>query len=64
MHRKTNRLNVDIFFECASWKGSIMNKEPNKCERIDLFSLDSLPVNMVDYNATALKAVMEGNFYS
>ncbi|CUI16950.1 hypothetical protein PNK_1333 [Candidatus Protochlamydia naegleriophila] len=41
-----------------------MNKEPNKCERIDLFSLDSLPVNMVDYNATALKAVMEGNFYS
>lgn len=64
MHRKTNRLNVDIFFECTSWEGSIVNKEPNKCERIDFFSLDSLPIHIVDYNVTALNAVMEGNFYS
>jgi 8-oxo-dGTP diphosphatase len=64
MHRKTNRLNVDIFFECASWEGSIINREPNKCERIAFFPLDVLPLNVVDYNVTALKAIREGNFYS
>ena len=64
MHRKTNRLNVDIFFECASWKGSIINCEPDKCERIAFFSLNALPLNIVDYNVTALKAILEGNFYS
>jgi len=64
MHRKTNRLNVDIFFECASWEGSIINREPDKCERIAFFPLDALPLNVVDYNVTALKAIWEGNFYS
>lgn len=64
MHRKTNRLNVDIFFECASWEGSIINREPDKCERIAFFPLDALPLNIVDYNVTALKAILEGNFYS
>lgn len=64
MHRKTNRLNVDIFFECASWEGSIINCEPDKCERIAFFPMDALPLNVVDYNVTALKAILEGNFYS
>lgn len=62
MHRKTNWLNVDIFFECTSWEGSIVNKEPNKHERIDFFSLDSLPINIVDYNVKDLKATVEGVF--
>lgn len=64
MHRKTNRLNVDVFFECASWEGSIINREPDKCERIAFFPLDALPLNVVDYNAMALKAILEGNLYS
>ena len=64
MHRKTNRLNVDVFFECSSWKGEILNREPNKCENLEFFLLTDLPSNMVDYNITALKASMKGDFYS
>lgn len=64
MHRKTNRLNVDIFFECTSWTGSIFNCEPDKCERIAFFSLHALPLNIVDYNVVALKAILEENYYS
>lgn len=64
MHRKTNRLNVDIFFDCHSWLGEIDNKEPHKCARLEFFSLDDLPSNMVDYNAAALKSILRGECYS
>lgn len=64
MHRRTNRLNIDVFFDCHSWQGEIRNCEPEKCEKLELFSFDSLPSNMVESNAVALKHVLEGNFYS
>ncbi len=64
MHRQTNRLNVDIFFDCSSWEGIIKNCEPEKCERLDFFSLENLPPNMVDYNVIALKAALNKEFYS
>lgn len=64
MHRQTNRLNVDIFFECTSWEGTIKNCEPEKCERLEFFSLENLPNNIVDYNIIAIKAILDGKFYS
>lgn len=64
MHRQTNRLNVDIFFACPLWEGVIKNCEPEKCEKLEFFSLENLPTNIVDYNATALKAVLNEEFYS
>lgn len=64
MHRQTNRLNVDIFFDCPSWEGLIKNCEPEKCERLEFFSLENLPTNIVDYNASALKSILDGEFYS
>lgn len=64
MHRQTNRFNVDIFFDCSSWQGAIQNCEPEKCEKLDFFSLDALPSNIVDYNATVLRAILNGEFYS
>lgn len=64
MHRKTNRLNVDVFFECLSWRGEIQNLEPEKCERLEFFPLSSLPANIVDNNETVLRRILEGTFYS
>ncbi len=64
MHRQTNRLKVDIFFDCPSWEGTIKNCEPEKCERLEFFSLENLPANIVDYNAIALKAILNREFYS
>lgn len=64
MHRQTNRLNVDVFFDCCSWKGIIKNTEPEKCERLEFFPIEALPNNIVDYNATALKAISKKEFYS
>jgi ADP-ribose pyrophosphatase YjhB (NUDIX family) len=64
MHRKTNRLNVDVFFDCSSWQGKIQNLEPEKCDRLEFFPISSLPSNIVDYNEAALRHILEGKFYS
>ena len=48
MHRYSNRLNVDVFFNCSSWNGTILNCEPAKCERLEFFSLKTLPPNIID----------------
>lgn len=61
MHRKTNRLNVDIFFNCPVWQGSLLNLEPDKCEKIEFFTLNSLPANMIQYHKIAFEY---DHFYS
>lgn len=64
MHRKSDRLNVDIFFNCCIWNGTITNSEPDKCEKLDFFSLDALPSPLIDYIASALKDISQGIVYS
>lgn len=64
MHRKTNRLNIDIFFECNGWEGEITNMEPEKCASVDFFSIDDLPSNTIDYVKQALQAILAHEFYS
>lgn len=64
MHRKTDRLNMDIFFECSDWEGDVRNAEPEKCSSLDYFSLSKLPSNTIDYIRDALKAIAKGIFYS
>lgn len=64
LHRKTNRLNIDIFFECNSWTGAITNQEPDKCLSLEFFSMKDLPSNMIDYISCALKHAFGRNLYS
>lgn len=64
MHRKTNRLNIDIFFECNYWQGNIVNKEPEKCASLDFCPIDNLPSNTIDYIKDALQAISANKFYS
>lgn len=57
-------MNVDVFFDCLSWRGTIRNCEPEKCEKLEFFSLHALPENMIEYNARALAAILRGECYS
>lgn len=63
MHRTSNRINIDIFFECLKWKGEIENREPHKCESLSFFPLSSLPSQLLDYNRFVLNSV-DKQFYS
>jgi 8-oxo-dGTP pyrophosphatase MutT (NUDIX family) len=49
MHRKSERENIDIFFESDKWEGKIINKEPHKIEKLEFFSVSSMPSNLIDY---------------
>lgn len=49
LHRKTNRFNVDMFFECTSWRGDLVNMEPKKCGALDFFPINQLPENLIPY---------------
>lgn len=64
MHRQTNRLNIDIFFECHEWLGDIINRETDKCRALAFFSVRRLPVNLIDYIGNALQAIANDHFYS
>ena len=63
-HRKTNRLNVDMFFECSTWSDAICNKEPEKCAALEFISLNQLPENTIEHIAQVLRMVSCGEFYS
>ncbi len=64
MHSRTNRFNMDIFFECLQWEGEIKNLEPDKCEKLEFFPINSLPTNTAGFNGEALNAILTGKFYS
>lgn len=64
MHRKTDRLNIDVFFECFAWQGTVNNLEPEKCERLEFFPLHAPPANIIEYIKTALQQVLKKQFYS
>lgn len=64
VHRRTERLDIDVFFECTSWKGSVINCEPQKCEHLKFFPLTQLPQNTIAYIDHVIKDVSAGHFYS
>jgi len=64
MHRQTTRFNVDFFFACSRWEGSITNAEPGKCKELRFFPIDQIPGNTLPYVAYALQAFQKGTLYS
>jgi mutator protein MutT len=55
---------VCFFFRAARWHGAPEIKEPEKCDDLRWFKLDSLPANTIDYIRFALNEISRGNLYS
>ncbi len=55
MHRITNDERLDFFFICKKWSGQPENMEPEKCEKLEWFSKNKLPKNIIPYVKTAIK---------
>lgn len=54
MHRKTDRNNIDLFFECSIYDHEIVNLEPHKCADVCFFPLNQLPEKTIPYIQQAL----------
>lgn len=55
---------LDLFFQVTSYKGTIQNNEPTKCDQLAFFPLNDLPQNLLPYLRQAITCSMNGIFYS
>ncbi len=64
MHRRTpDREYFDIYHRAEKWSGDISNKEPNKCNELKWYKLDSLPDNIIPEVKLALENISKGMNY-
>ena len=64
MHRREKDIRVDFFFKVATYKGTPVNNEPEKCDDVAWFPLDKLPTNIIPYIKVAIHKSIEKNIYS
>lgn len=64
MNRRSNDERIDFFAVVKSWKGEITNNEPEKCDDLSWFSIDSLPSNTISYVKYAIENYQNGLYYS
>ena len=64
-HRKGDgREYVDFLFLVRDWQGEPVNKEPDKHDKVDWFSLDQLPDNLSFFAKSGLKVMKEKIYFS
>lgn len=64
MHRLQEDERIDFFFTADKWAGEPKNMEPEKCDDLAWFPLDSLPPNTITYIRQALESYQKGIYYS
>jgi mutator protein MutT len=64
MHRKSDDIRMDFFFQINSWNGTPKNMEPNKCNELLWSPIDSLPLDTIPYIASAINSVHNKSIYS
>lgn len=68
IHRKqrepTNERRINFFFTAKKWKGEPKIMEPDKCDDLRWFELDSLPDNIIPYIKQAVGCFRKNVKYS
>lgn len=64
MHRHSpDREYIDLFFNAGAWRGEPKVGEPDKCDHIDWFAIDELPLTTIDYVRRAVECFRDGVTY-
>ena len=63
MHHRSDDERVDFFVVAMTWSGQITNQEPQRCDQLAWFDMDSLPDNVVPYVRKALCNYRKGIWY-
>ena len=63
MHRKSNDERIDFFVTASIWSGQPSNREPDRCDELAWFSIESLPENTIPYVRRALENYQRGVWF-
>lgn len=55
---------IDVFFKVHRYEGIIQNNEPERCDELSFYPLDSLPKITDSFIGQALKCIKQGVFFS
>lgn len=55
---------IDLFFKTDTYSGTIMNREPHKCDELKFYPLKELPKNTSPFIHHAVQCMLENRFYS
>jgi len=55
---------LNVFFTVDSWEGEPTIMEPNKCDKLEWFELDSLPSNLTESTRRYFEATTKQEAYS
>ena len=66
MHRKDppSKERIDFFLKPRTWTGEPKIMEPDKCDRLEWFSLQELPENLILFVKQAIELSQKGVLYS
>lgn len=64
VHRLADEERYSFFFLAEQWAGEPTNMEPDKCDQLDWYSVQSLPKNTIPYVKHAIALGLEGIRYS
>lgn len=64
MHRRSRGdERVDFFLTTTHWTGTIVNREPDKCDDLSWYALENLPGNTIPYIREALTQHSNGLWF-
>lgn len=55
---------MDVFFKASTYEGVIRNMEPHKCDELQFYPLNNLPLNTVPFIRYALERLVKKEFFS
>jgi 8-oxo-dGTP diphosphatase len=61
---QANQERIDLFFEATEWNGEPTNKEPEKCDGLEWFSIKRLPPDTLPLIRRVIARVARGDVYS
>ena len=52
---------IYLYFACEKYKGTITNREPNQCDDVRFFDINSIPENIIEADKKALNIIFGNN---
>lgn len=63
MHRLSDDERIDFFLTASAWSGEVVNREPDKCDKLIWSSADAMPDDVIPYVRRALENYRCGTWF-